>query len=406
MATAGSTASSQPSGGLPILDFEALVAYAPKTVHDGFSQKNFRRSVSEYAQRRPSSLARVRWTADGKPYRSLAAILREETAPEKVAIVVYEPRQDPQAWEFTTPMALVTTDAPGGGKVVTFRYNPHRVPPWDPHDPGTEEPCVVRFSFRESYVPRSIRQETEANEGRPPAPPAFELFSLEEMFRFVHATGVVPFRIGLHLYTRATRLRYELDLIHNVVLADPRAGRFSLEDRVERSARMCHGIDRFVARGSLPLLPRRVLELLFDSRGLSVPDVSVILGVSPELAKAALESLVGRQLAALDQRSQTFLPLPRVFLTRAEAERELRDEEERKRKGPATAALRDSVQELLRDVESKAGCPLCGREMTPGSSELLCEDCQAAVEAEAEAGGDGARSQDPGGPSDPPPPEG
>lgn len=372
------------TGPIPLTDFEALSAFSPKEVHDGFSQKNFRRSLYEYAQRSPAYIARIRWNADGKPVHSLAALLRQENPPEKMIILFYEPKQDPQAWEFTTPMAFVAFDAQGGGRALTFRYDAHSTTPWDPHDTGTEEPCVVRLSFRESYIPRSIRQETEANQGRPPTPPPFELFSIAEMQRFVHATGVVPFRVALHLYTSRTRLRYELDLTHNMVLPDPRSGRFSIEDRVERSSRICHGLDRYVARGALPLLPRRVLELLFESRGLSTPDVSVILGVAPELAKASLESLVGRQLAALDTRSQTFLPLPQVFLTRAEAEREQRDEEERKKKGPQSAKLRESVTELLREVESKAVCPLCEGPLTPGSPELLCDDCLAAVEAEAE----------------------
>ena len=369
-----------PSSPLPLSDFETLASFAPREVHDGFSQKNFRKSLFDYAQRTPSHIARIRWTADGHPVRSFAHILAQKGPPERMQVIVYEPRPDPQVWEFTTPTAFVDFDSQGSGRVVTFRYDPRSVSPWDPHDPGTEESCVVRLSARESYIPRSIQQETETNEGRPPPPPPFELFSIVDFTRFVQSTGVVPFRIALHLYTSRTRLRYELDLLHNLLLADPRAGRFSLEDRVERSSRICHGLDRFVARGGLPLLPRRVLELLFESRGLSVQDVAVILSVSPELARASLESLVGRQFAALDARTQVFIPLPQVFLTRAEAEREQRDEEERRRRGPKAETLRASVQELLNEVEAKAGCPLCGGPMTPGSSELLCDDCMAAVE--------------------------
>ncbi len=400
----GGSGAAPPKGGhgpLPLQDFEALSAFAPREAHDGYSQKNFRKTLFDYAQRLPPFIARVRWTADGRSVRSLAQLLSENTPPERVSLVFYEPKPDPQVWEFTTPTALVDLDSAGSGRVVSFRYNPHALSPWDPHDPGTEEPCVVRLSFRESYVPRSIHQETETNAGRPPPPPPFELFSIADMSRFVHSTGVVPFRVALHLYTSRTRLRYELDLLHNLLLADPRAGRFSTEDRVERSSRICHGLDRFVARGALPLLPRRVLELLFESKGLSVQDVSVVLSVSQELAKASLESLVGRQFAAFDQRTQIYTPLPQVFLTRAEAEREQRDEEERRKRGPRAEALRASVQELLAEVESKASCPLCGGPLTPGSPELLCDDCMAAVEEESasqepEAVGDGT----------PPPPAG
>ncbi|MDE1820068.1 MAG: hypothetical protein KGJ23_03910 [Euryarchaeota archaeon] len=370
------------SGPLPLSDFERLSAFAPREVHDGYSQKNFRKTLFDYAQRQPPSIARLRWTANGQPSPSFAAILAEKTPPERVSLVIYEPKPDPQAWEFTTPTALVDSDSAGSGRVLTFRYNPHALSPWDPHDPGKEETCVVRFSVRESYIPRSIQQEHATNEGRPPLPPGFELFSIADFSRFVHSSGVVPFRAALHLYTSRTRLRYDLDLLHNHLLADPRAGRFSIEDRVERSSRICHGLDRFVARGALPLLPRRVLELLFESKGLSVQDVSVILGVSQELATAALQSLVGRQFAAFDQRTQMYLPLPQVFLTRAEAEREQRDEEERKKHGPRSETLKASVQELLAEVEAKAGCPLCGGPMPAGSPELLCDDCMAAVEQE------------------------
>lgn len=389
-------------GGLPLADFEALAAFAPSGVHDGFSQKNFRKMLFEQAQRNSPAISRVRWTADGHPEPSLAAILRAPSPPERLGVVFFEPKADPQAWEFTTPTAMVTFDAQGGGKVLTFRYDPHAVSPWDPHDPGREEPCVVRFSVRESYIPRSIKQEQQANEGHPPTPPPFELFSLAEFSKFVRATGVVPFRVALCLYTSRTRLRYEIDLLHNRLLSDPRAGRFSIEDAVERSARICHGLDRFVARGALPLLPRRVLEHLFDSRGLTVPDVSVILGVAPELARAALDSLVGREFASLDARTQTYIPLPQVFLTRAEAEREHRDEEERRRRGPKAASLKESVHELLREVESQAGCPLCGGPMPPGSSELVCENCLQDVQTEmAEEAGTAQGDSDPHAPEDP-----
>lgn len=402
MASAGapSTPPKPAAATVPLSDFEPLAAFAPPEVHDGYSQKNFRKALFDYAQRQPPSIAKVRWIADGQQVRSLGQVLLQASPPERLTAMFHEPRADPQAWEFTTPAALVDFDSQGSGRVISFRYDPHKIPPWDPHDPGTEEPCVVRLSVRESYIPRSIKQETETNEGRPPPPPPFELFSIPDLCRFVRSTGVVPFRIALHLYTSRTRLRYEIDLLHNLLLADPRSGRFSTEDRVERSSRICHGLDRFVARGALPLLPRRVLELLFDSSGLSVQDVSVILQVSPDLARASLQSLVGRQFASFDNRTQIFVPLPQVFLTRAEAERERRDEEERKRHAPTSEALKAAVHELLVEVESKAGCPLCGGAMRAGSPELLCDDCMAAVEQEEPAGGPpgeyGAEVSDPG----------
>lgn len=360
-------------------EFEGLARFAPKDVHDSFSQRNLHRVLFQFSQRTPPHLARLRWDADGQPVASLAQLLARPTFPASTRVTVLDPVKEPGPWEFSMPTAGMVFDPGGAGKIVTVPFNPHSLAPWDVTDPGREESCVIRFACRESFVPRSIRQQNAARDGDPPRPPPFELFTPKELAHFVQTTGVVPLQVALLAYTSKTRYRYEVDLIKNMILRDPRAGQLTLEDFVPRSARLAHGLDRFVARGELPLLPRRVLETLFESKGLEVNDIAVSLDVAPELAQAALETLVARKFAEHDSRTGGYLPLPQVFLTRAEVERERADEEARRAK--QSVGLRESVEVLFNQIEAHPACPLCGREIEVGAKELLCSRCQEDVQA-------------------------
>ena len=326
----------RPPEARPLLEhFVLLSSNAPPEVHDIFSQKNLRQALMDASSRRLPALARVRLELDGVPQDDIAQILTHSPLTGKVGVIFHQPTMQKEAWEYTPPAAVIAFDVRGPGKIITFHYNPRAITPWDLDDRGTEEPCVVRINLREGFIPRSIRQEQMAIRGTPIPLPKFEIFSMADLAGFVHRTGVVPFRFTMLVYTSKTRYSYDIDLINNILVRDPRSGRLPVTSRVQRSARVFHGLDRFVARREIPPIPSKILEILFESNELHPAEVSSVLGISQELAIASLSTLVDRTLASYNKASNTYRPLPRAFLTAAEADMESQEESEARKKAEA-----------------------------------------------------------------------
>lgn len=411
-------------------DLSSLASFAPTDTHDSFSQKNLRRVMMEAQQKHPRNIASILWEYDGEPEPALSALLKKSPLTGKIGIAFQHPAMDREAWEFTTPAGAIACDPKGAGRIVTFAFDPHSTTPWNTEDKGTLELCVVRFSLSEAFVPMSIRQEQQRIHGNPPPQPPFDLFSPLDLARFVRAHGVVPLRVKLLAYTTKLRYAYDIDLVHNALVKDIRAGGLPISERVLRSTRLYHGLDRFVARKELPPVPNTILEMLFETSGLNPVDISVLLHISKDLATASLDTLTARQKAVWNKAKRVYLPLPEAFLTEKEAKQEhleerLRKEDARraptpdsgppappptgpdptlperspepvpKERGTAEGApppssrvpipkpvsppdisdIRGSVGKLLEFLDEHPLCPLCGKPMSLDSRELICEAC-------------------------------
>jgi hypothetical protein len=380
-------------------DFLALASFSPAGVHDAYSQKNLRQILMAASQRSLPHIAKVRWEFEGQRMSNLGELLAKRSLKGKIGLVFQQPVMERSSWEFTTPAAAIAFDTRGAGRIVTFNFDPHSLTPWDLSDPGTVYTGVVRLSVREAYIPRSMKQEQEARRGNPPPSPPFDLFSMEELSLFVQAHGVVPLRVGVMMYTARARFAYDIDVIRGELVQDPRSGRFPVAGVVVRSSRVSHGLDRFVARHELSNVMNRVLELIFESNGLTPNEVAMVLQISEDIAHSSLETLAARQLIVLDQKTRGYLPLPQAFLSEVEAKMELKEEEKRRAEAlnakleppeipraplpPPTqvthsvtpSELKESVGDLLDMVEAHPTCPLCGRRMTGPSRDLVCREC-------------------------------
>ena len=332
----------KPAEPRPLLEhFVLLSSNAPPEIHDIFSQKNLRQALMDASTRRLPAIARVHLELDGVAQDDIAQVLARSPLVGRVGVVFHQPTMQKEAWEYTTPAAVIAFDVRGPGKIVTFHYNPRSITPWDLEDRGTEEPCVVRINVKEGFIPRSIRQEQMAIKGTPLPLPKFEIFSMADLAAFVHRTGIVPFRISLLAYTTKARYAYDIDLVNNVLVRDPRSGRLPVTNRAVRSARLFHGLDRYIARREIPPVPAKILEILFETNELHPAEVSSVLGINQELAIASLSTLVDRTLATYNRASNTYRPLPRAFLTSTEADMESQEEQEMRKSPegePGTAA--------------------------------------------------------------------
>ncbi len=306
----------------PWVDFEQLARLAPPELHEAYSQKLLRRSLWDVGHRKPRSLGRLHWEANGRRYGNFAQLLLEpEPAPE-VTVNFTDPARETGAYEFNPPCRSLTFRVDGRGTGAFLPVGDLTKELMDPHGTPDLEEGVVRFAFREAFVPRPLAHEQAIQQGTPPPPLPFGLFSWRNLHRFTRHHGVVPYRLELLFYLPETRIRYELDLLLNRLLQDPRAGRLPLDLTAFRSSRLCAGFDRFVAQWTLPLIPRRALEILFESRQISPPELAACLEVSLELARSSLETLRARGLAEITGTPPVYLPVLESYLTPGEWARE------------------------------------------------------------------------------------
>ena len=348
-------------------DIQAVARRGAPASHDEYSERTLVARLEEYLTQRRGSISPYALKADGVPYPNLYAALRSEDAKfETAELTLRDPPPAGKVWEYVRPFRSVTFHPDGAADVV----------PLDPGSPAQR--AIARVVLREHFVPRSLRQESAEGKGTLTPGPETSLASLSQSIRFVRATGIIPFAVAVFLYFSDERVTLEVDVVDHLLLKDARAGRISLSRRVRRPARVAFGVDQFVARGELSVLSARALEALADTHGLTVVELSHVLGGPRELATSSLEALVARRLATFDKRTGLYRPRLEAFLTAAER---VQPREESLPFLP-NPALRTSVRELIAAADARATCPLCGDPLPPGPRRILCPRCEAEVGTE------------------------
>ncbi len=334
-----------------------LVQIAAALAGDAFraeEAKALSEAYDEYAGGRRRSLAPLAWWVDGRDFRSFYEALASRRAEGRSGeIRLGGPLGGGAGWEFLVPFRRLVLLDDGSAQL-------------HPAEGGPSRHAVVRFLLRDRIA-------LDAMAGAAPGgqvPTAVDSFgSLAEVIALCRSSHVLPFALAVLVYLPAERVRFELDLVHNYLLTDPRAGRLAPGRRVARTARFSWGLDRQIARGRLSPLASRCLELLAETHGLTAVELAQILSAPRELVGAAMQGVVDRGFATLDRRTARFHAQLEAFLPQAAS-------------APAPSApdpaLRTSVQELLAAADAKATCPLCGAAL--GSRDkLLCDDCSRAV---------------------------
>jgi len=322
---------------------------------DDYAVRGFRRAYDEYVGRRRRSVSAVTVIADGRAYPSLyAGILDPGTKFTTGELRLEGPSASPDSWEFLAPFSKIVFQADGAAEL----HGPDHGPP---------RRAIARFLLREHYLVRSRTDDAPGGPGGPRFPSL--VGTLPEGVAICRSAPLLPFEAAILLYLADGRARFEIDLVHSVLLCDPRAGRLAAARRVSRPSRLSWGLDQKIGRGHLSLLAARCLELLVESNGLSSIDLSHVFGGVREIVDSALQALVQQRYASFDPRTglyrarlEAFLPESQVPAPVAEA--------------PVRPELRTGVQELIAAADARATCPLCGkpRPMGPHTS-LLCDEC-------------------------------
>lgn len=346
---------------MPVVSLPELETLAGRLAGDGFddeARRSLGRAYEEFASRRRTTIAPFAVTADGRPFGSLYAALADpEVRFDRGEIAVAGPVHDRPGWEFLVPFERIVFLDDGAAEVA-------------PPGGGPRRRAIARVLLREHHL---LRAGSTEGPGAPGGTPRRELPRLigaaNQGFAICRAVPVLPFSVAILLYLAEERVRYELDLVHGTVLADPRAGRLSAAKRVPRPARVAWGVDHRVGTGHLSLLSARCLEVIVESNGLTSVELAHIFGGVRGLVDAALRGLVDQKVATYDARTGLYHPRLEAFLPTVDGGAT-----------PTAAAstspeLRSSVQELLAAADARASCPLCGRALTPGSAWILCDSC-------------------------------
>ena len=335
-----------------------LVQYAASLAREPFGPAEARalaEAYDEHALLRRRLLAPLAWWVDGRDVRSFYEALAEgKLEGLSGEIRLGGPVGGGPAWEFLLPFRRVVLHEDGGADV-------------HPGDGGPPRRAIVRFLLRDRFA---VVGHAPGARG---APPVDGFGTLGETIAHCRLAPVLPFGLAMLAFLPEERVRFELDLVQNYLLTDPRAGRLASARRVARTARFSWGLDRLIGRGRLTPLGARSLELLAETHGLTAVEIAHILGAPRELVDAALRTVVERGFATHDRRSARFHAQLAAFLPAPEPAGA-------ESAAAADPALRTSVQELLSAAEAKATCPLCGGPIGPAARDkLLCDDCAKAV---------------------------
>ncbi len=335
---------------------------ADPSAHPRYSELALVRAIEEYLPRRRETVAPLLLKVDGREVPHLYAALVDRS--RDVGTLELATRGDPveaERWQFLRPFATLTVRTEGGSELVPPGGPPVRV--------------MARLLLREHYLPMARPG------GGAPAPPARsgprpELFTPKAFAGYLRATGIVPFALAVAVYFPDERVRYEIDLVDSLLVADPRTRRIAPERRVARTSRIGHAVDVIVGSGELSLPSVRALETVVESNGLTAVEMAPIYGGVRELGASALDSLVARKLLALEARSGVYRPRIDAIATAGA-----------RRPAPPVAAarpnarLQSNLRDLLAQAESKATCPLCGDPLPAPRRGILCAKCQTLVGA-------------------------
>jgi hypothetical protein len=338
------------------VELDAIARGLARERFDDYAARGLGRAYQEYVGRRRRSIAPVSLVVDGRPYPSIYAVIADPEAKFATGEVRLDrPAASAADWEFLTPFERVVFHEDGSA---------------DLHPPGGAPPrrAIARVLLREHFLVRSRAEDAGEVPGVSwPRIPSL-VGTLQQGIAICRAGSVLPFEVALLGYLAEERVRFEIDTVHSMLLADPRAGRLAASRRVGRTPRLAWGLDRRIGRGHLSLLATRSLEVLLESNGLTGIDLAHIFGGVREMVDSALQALVQQHYA-------TFDPRTRIYRARLEAFLPATTSRAAPAPAPVRPELRTGVQELIAAADARAVCPLCGKPLTPGPQTLLCDDC-------------------------------
>ncbi len=286
--------------------WEDLLAFAPKEEVDAYARKQLKQALKEYTAKSGQHLARISYVMNSMRYLSFPVAAQEVEEPRDFQISFYKPELK-MNWDFNLPVKGVHVGQKGMGWMKYFNYDPFSLKKWGDFQYAKKKTVMLRAFMEQFFVPESIKTASKTLGEEKERKYIPQLRMMDELWHDVHS-GVIPFQIKVCIYTKQDRYTFSLNLVQGTLLQDFRAGKVSPKNLVRRKPMDSLLFDEVFASIDLPSLPRKVMRIAFESKNISVPEVSHIFGITTQMAENNLKSLDSRGIIKMVGRppSQVF----------------------------------------------------------------------------------------------------
>ncbi len=272
-----------------IKDIKRIMEISSSSEFDGYAEKILKEKLYKWKNQNIEYLADIEYFINGKKFDSLFEAFYEVERLKKMKIKFLNPNLE-GSWNFSKPIKELKEKG-GRGVCESFEYDPTSLDKWSRAKHSHMEKIMVRAFIEDFYVPVSITTKSayhRAEELPRQYDPHLKVF--QNLWKDIK-TGVLPFVIRLCLYTKSERYPLLLDTISDKLRPHP-LGTVTRIKRVERDALEYMKFDKVYAWIDLPLLPKKILELLFETKKMTVFDVADCLSLDKKVAENNLGSLL------------------------------------------------------------------------------------------------------------------
>ncbi|MEM3445444.1 MAG: hypothetical protein QXJ27_02165 [Thermoplasmata archaeon] len=352
-----------------------IETFSPPEEVDMHARKNLQSKLFSYSTKDRVFLADVKYIVDGKKYDSFMDLLFETADFKDFQIYFVKPRINAN-WEYDVPTVEMKIMKGGQGKLVlACPFDPFSVKRWDmEHLEPVEEEAMFRCYYLDFFYPESIRSQSLRGDMERKFPFTFDLFLLEDFLIFAKKFGVLPLLLRVCAYTRHFRFTYDIDIFNDGLAPNFRAGKFPVSARIFRHPKQYYFLDKVLAGAEIGEHPKKVLETVFETKGVTVFDIANAFGLSEKMAEGSLEVCTKYGYLEKVGKPPVVTYVPRFESFGGEMEYT----------PPRPELKKETVKREEREVmaEDETICPVCHGKKEP--EEIVCERCARASEIIAE----------------------
>ncbi|MEF8834824.1 MAG: hypothetical protein V5A76_01570 [Candidatus Thermoplasmatota archaeon] len=270
-----------------------LLTLSKESEFDKHAKKTLKNSLYKLKNADIDYLSDLEYFINGKKYGSLIDAFYEIEELEKIEIRFLNPNLE-GAWNFSKPVKELR-EKEGKGVCETFEYDPTSLDKWSRATNSNLEKVMIRAFIEDFYVPVSITTKSKYHHAEE-MPRQYDphLKDFQDLWKDVRE-GVLPFVIRLCLYTKNDRYPLLLDTTEDK-LRPHLLGTITRVKRVEREPLEYRNFDKVYAWIDVPLLPKKILELLFETQEMAIFDIADRLNLNKKVAENNLNSLLTKDL--------------------------------------------------------------------------------------------------------------
>ncbi len=275
---------------------QAILHLGPEEEVDLHAEKEMKRHFLEYKASQKKALAGLDVMVNGTEYSGLLSALAAEEELENLGLKFLKPSMG-ENWDYNTPTKTLVLMGNGQGILERFSYDAFSLDKWNMGQQVQRENVMIRGFISKFYYPQSIISESEDPLAAPKRMYIPKLSMLEDIWRHVRSTGMVPFEIRVCAYTRTERYTYDIDLVSNAMLKDFRGGQAALRNKAERGIIDYLNFDTVLASTDMKEMVKKAFINLFESEYLTAPDLAHSMHITNQMAGNALEAIYTRGFA-------------------------------------------------------------------------------------------------------------